>query len=736
MRRLHSLAGLLSAVVVMFMAITGAILSLQPALETAAARAWNGLGNVAQLAGSIADSVPGVERVTRSASGMIVAYYPDGNGVQQAAQIDPATGTAISPYQPPGFFSFITELHRSLFLGDGGHAVAGIASVAIAVLAASGILLLVKRMGGWRRLLGRVKGTGTQRLHAYLARLALVGLVVTSLSGAFMSAVNFGFIPDGSALSFAMTPESTGAAPAAIDSLGALAATPLGDLRELVFPAADDAADVFTLTTSAGQGYVDQSTGQMLQFTPNNFWQQLYEAIYVLHTGEGVWWLALILGAAALAVPALALTGIAIWAGRRRNSERLDRNASWWSARTVILVGTENNSTMGFAASLHNALVAKGERVHTAPMNSVRAYPAAERLIVLTSTYGDGTAPASAKHFLANLDKVWASPAPAVAVLGFGDRSFPNYCAFAEAAEAALVSRGATQLVELTTIDRQSSQDFARWSSRLGQAIGIPLALSHTPPRPAAHELELIEREDFGWEVQAPTAILRFAAPRRNGLLARLGFKAGLPRFSVGDLVGIIPPGSDVPRYYSLATASREGVLEICVRKQAGGTCSEYLHALNPGDRIEGFIRHNHDFHPAHNRKPLILIGAGAGIAPLAGFARHNRVGRPAYMFFGTRHPQSDFLYREQIEAALDTGRLTQLDAAFSRVVGGQYVQDRLAAEAGLVRELVAAGAQVMVCGGLDMARGVRAALDAALAPLALSTAALKAQGRYLEDAY
>lgn len=735
MRRLHSLAGLAAAVVVTFMAITGAILSLQPALETASARAWAGLGSVAQLAGAVATNLPGAERLTRSASGMVVAYYAE-NGTQRAAQIDPASGGVIGAYEPSGFFSFITELHRSLFLGDRGHAIAGLASVAIAVLAVSGVLMLVKRMGGWRRLLGQVKGTRSQRLHTFLARLALVALVVTSLSGAFMSAVNFGFIPDGTSLSFAMTPQSSGAAPAAIDSLPALAATPLGDLRELVFPAVGDATDVFTLSTAHGQGYVDQATGALLSFTPNNFWQQLYEAIYVLHTGAGVWWLALILGLGALAVPALAITGTLIWAQRRRHSVRLEQNASWWSARTVILVGSENNSTTGFAATLHNALVAQGERVHTGPMNSVRAYPAAERLIVLTSTYGDGAAPASARHFLAHLDKVWASPAPSVAVLGFGDRSFPNYCAFAEVVQAALVARGAEPLVDLTTIDRQSSQDFARWGERLGEAIGVPLTLSHTPARPASQDLVLVEREDFGCEVQAPTAILRFAAPNGQGLLARLGFKASLPRFAVGDLVGIIPPGSDVPRYYSIATASGEGVLEICVRKQAGGVCSEYLHALNPGDRIEGFVRHNPDFRPARNRKPLILVGAGAGIAPLAGFVRQNRPGRPAYLFLGARDPASDFLYRRQLEGALSENRLTSLDTAFSRVVGGQYVQHRLAAQADEVRELVAAGAQIMVCGGLDMARGVRAALDAALAPLSLSTAMLKAQGRYLEDAY
>src|SRR5690606_16518064 len=132
---------------------------------------------------------------------------------------------------------------------------------------------------------------------------------------------------------------------------------------------------------------------------------------------------------------------------------------------------------------------------------------------------------------------------------------------------------------------------------------------------------------------------------------------------------------------------------------------------------------------------PIILIGAGTGVAPLAGFVRNNRPGRPAYLFFGSRDPASDFLYERTFRTALEVGRLTGLETAFSRIVGGQYVQHRLTAQAELLRRLVDDGAQVLVCGSLDMAREVRATLDAVLAPLALDAAELKAQGRYLEDA-
>ena len=94
MRRLHSIAGLAGALIVVFMALTGAILSVQPTLETISA--GSGGTNVAQLAATVSSELPGVERITRSASGIIVAYYKDA-GAYQAAQIDPASGAVTGP---------------------------------------------------------------------------------------------------------------------------------------------------------------------------------------------------------------------------------------------------------------------------------------------------------------------------------------------------------------------------------------------------------------------------------------------------------------------------------------------------------------------------------------------------------------------------------------------------------------------------------------------------------------
>src|SRR3546814_15840198 len=93
-------------------------------------------------------------------------------------------------------------------------------------------------------------------------------------------------------------------------------------------------------------------------------------------------------------------------------------------------------------------------------------YRNAQRVFVLTSTYGDGSAPQSAKQFLARLDKVAGTCKPGFAVLGFGDRRFPQFCQFAQDTRDALLSRGWRQLIALDTIDRQSAQEIGRTSCR------------------------------------------------------------------------------------------------------------------------------------------------------------------------------------------------------------------------------------------------------------------------------
>lgn len=740
MRKLHSLLGLWVAVLAVVLALSGAILSLDPALERQSnTLAANGQTSVAVLAGRVAQHYPGVEQIQRTPSGSVIVYYRR-DGQTGVDHVDPQTGQGIAPHTGSPLPRWMKKLHRSWLLDTPGRVVSGLTALAMLVLSVTGTVLLVRRVGGWRHLADPLRGNLVQRWHTQVGRVVVLGLLLSALTGVYLSAATFALVPDGMQDDPDFPSAVSGGPAAPVTALPALVATDLNHLRELVYPNPGDLSDVYSLATDQGEGYVDQSTGELLSYLPHGGFRQTYELIYQLHTGEGLWWLGLLLGVCALSVPVLSATGALTWWDRRQSMPRIVDNSTANAADTVILVGSENNSTWGFANTLHEALHKTGLRVHTTAMNQLATdYPQAERFFILTATYGDGDAPSSANQFLARLGQFKSPSKAAFAVLGFGDRQFPQFCKFAYDVEAALLAKGWQRLMDIDTIDRQSGQAFTRWGNAVGPLIGQDLNLVHTPKRPRTDAFTLTERDDYGEAVQAPTSILRFAAVPAQGLkgsLARLFGGAGLPHFEVGDLLGVVPPGSAIPRFYSLASKSGDGFLEICVRKLPGGLCSEFLHGLQLGGRMEGFIQLHPDFRPVAGKAPVILIGAGTGIGPLAGFIRNNTGQHPMYLYWGGRDPASDFLYKPELDTYLADGRLTGLHAAFSRVKEGAHVQDRVLEDAEQLRQLLEQGGQVLVCGGRAMAKNIAQALDEVLVPLNLSVATLKAQGRYREDVF
>jgi cytochrome P450/NADPH-cytochrome P450 reductase len=113
------------------------------------------------------------------------------------------------------------------------------------------------------------------------------------------------------------------------------------------------------------------------------------------------------------------------------------------------------------------------------------------------------------------------------------------------------------------------------------------------------------------------------------------------------------------------------------------------------------------------------MIGPGTGLAPFRAFlqerallaAAGKKLG-PAMLFFGCRHPDQDFLYRQELEDMAAKG-LAELHVAFSRHDGEKtYVQDLLRKNSKRVWELIEAGAHVYVCGdGSRMEPDVKRAL-------------------------
>lgn len=726
-RLIHRWLGLVAGALAVVLGITGTLLALDPLRNAWQAAPAAQDTPVASLVKRVQIAVPGAEEIRRLPSGTIVVHAFNGDQAQ-ALRVDPVDGRILGDHQPSLLPRWVKNLHRSLLADDAGRVTAAMVALAMLVLSVSGLILLLHRMGGWRQLTGPVRGTLAQRLHVLAGRIVLAVLALSSAAALFMSAATFGVVrldaqaePD-----VASAPSAQPALSLPASQLPLLQNLQLRDLRKLNLPAADDPQDVWRVTTAQGQGWIDRYSGQILAWQDATTAQRVYDWARLLHTGEGAWVWALVLGAMGASIPLFWVTGLVLWWRARRNRPTISDNSPPTSADSLIFVASEGGSTWGFAQALHAALVEAGHRVHTSGLERWHVPPSVRHVYVLAATYGEGQPPVHAAHALDAIARQAATNAQ-VAVLGFGDRQFPAFCAFAEKLDQALRHQGWQPLLALERIHQQSAQEFARWGETLSKILGQPLRFSYQPRLPRTAALTLVARQDFAGGAGEPAAILRFSLPRR-----------GLPRFVAGDLLGILPPGAQAtPRYYSLASGQSDGFVEICVRRMPGGVCSNYLYSLRPGDSVPGFIRANPGFVLPRSRQPVLLIGAGTGVAPLAGFIRSNGRRQPMHLYYGARDSARDFYFGRELQAWLAEGRLASLHTTFSRIPGGGgYVQEALHRDATRVRDLLALGAVVRVCGSRAMARGVSQVLDDILGGLGLSVAQLKQRERYAEDLF
>lgn len=735
-KAIHRWLGLTMGTLAVVLGITGAVLAFDPVQQAWQAPAAPNDLSVATLVERVTRNVSGVEEIRHLPSGAIAVFSFDGDQAR-ASYVHPADGRVLGAWQPSALPRWVKNLHRSLLLGDAGRWVAAGIALAMTLISVSALVLLLRRMGGWRRLTVRVRGSLAQRTHVVTGRVVLAVLCLTSLTALTMSASTLGLValdpgtePD--VVSVVTKQTALHALPGA--QLDRLKSLTMQDLRKLNFPDATDPEDTWKVATSQGEGWIDQYSGQTLAWQDLTLAQRIYDWALVLHTGEGAWPWAIVLALVGASVLLFWLSGVLIWWRARREAPHITGNSPLAKADVLIFVASEGGSTWGFAQALHDALGENGHRVYTSALEHFQTTAATRQVFVLAATYGDGQAPAHASHALERIKKLNASAVP-VTVLGFGDRQYPAFCAFAVALDTTLRAQDWRALLPLECIHQQSGQQFARWGQALAHALGQPLRLDYVPRMPPTSALTLVSRQDYPGGSGEPTAILRFSWPEQ-GVVQRLRGH-GLARFSAGDLVGIVPPGSAVPRYYSLASGWDDGFLEICVRQLPGGLCSTHLLGLQPGNAIAAFIRSNPGFAQPRKRHPLLLIGAGAGVAPLAGFIRGNDQHTPMHLYFGGRNPAQDFYFGADIQRWLGDGRVAKVRTAFSRVPeGGGYVQDVLRRDAERLRDLVTQGAIVRVCGSRAMAQGVAEALNAILAPLQMSVAQLKAKERYAEDVF
>ena len=397
------------------------------------------------------------------------------------------------------------------------------------------------------------------------------------------------------------------------------------------------------------------------------------------------------------------------------------------------------------------------------------------RALFVASSFGEGEPPDMARRF----NRLLHTAAEELqhlqyAVLALGDRNYVQYCGFGHALDARLRTMGAQAMHPTIEVDNGDAGALARWSQALRELIGgeaaADVVLSAAPAdgdyapwrlvgcqqlNPGSvgeglYEITLASDAPLAPDAWRPGALVD-VWPGHYAPAAAAAHKETHTGTGTGANAGTdtgANTGTDAvaPRRYSLASLPQDGVLQLLVRQVRSehtadglGLASGWLTtAIAPGAEVRLRLVANPAFDMHAEARPAIYIGNGSGMAGLRAHLRARAQAGEArnWLIFGERQREFDSICHDEITGWRTAGLLPELDLVFSRdVTGGEYVQDRMRVRADVLRDWIADGAVLYVCGSLaGMAGGVDQALQDMLGRPALD--ALAAEGRYRRDVY
>ena len=203
--------------------------------------------------------------------------------------------------------------------------------------------------------------------------------------------------------------------------------------------------------------------------------------------------------------------------------------------------------------------------------------------------------------------------------------------------------------------------------------------------------IDIVARYPKSWQAQTFVDSLRKLTPRLYSIASSLDANPDEAHLTVG-----------VVRYTQFGRAH-------------WGSASSYL--TSGAAKVPVYIEQNDHFRlPVDGDTPIIMVGAGTGVAPYRAFVEHRKEhGQKGdnWLIFGERNFSSDFLYQLEWLRYRKEGFLNRIDVAFSRDQSEKvYVQNRILQQAKRIHAWLERGAHIYVCGDAErMAADVNQAL-------------------------
>ena len=185
--------------------------------------------------------------------------------------------------------------------------------------------------------------------------------------------------------------------------------------------------------------------------------------------------------------------------------------------------------------------MAHGEKAFLAELNNYTDLSKSGTFIIFTSTHGLGDAPSNASKFVSLLNKTKQQQKINFSVIGFGSKSYPDFCGFAREIDVLLDKQNwAERFLELQTVNDKSAEEFVDWVKLWSEKTGIPLSTTpslynHIPK--GLEKLMVLEKTTVSDTEQ--TFLLTLRANMRS-------------KFTSGDLLAIYPANDNRERLYSI----------------------------------------------------------------------------------------------------------------------------------------------------------------------------------------
>ena len=648
------------------------------------------------------------------------AIDDDGNDIN--AYINPKTGKQLgTPIKKSEFIQWVTGLHRSLFLHETGRFFVGVISFLLLLIAISGFALVLNRQRGIRNFFSKVvKEYFAQYYHVVLGRIALIPILIIALTGTYLSLERFNFFMG---KENKQKEKTEIVKPSKENKTSVFATTHLSDVKKIEFPFTDDPEEYYIIQLNDREIEVNQVTGAVVTEKRSPMTVQLSDLSLDLHTGKtnGIW--AFILALASINILFFIYSGFAITLKRR--SSRIKNKFKANESKFILLVGSENGSSLRFANAILKQLIGHGEKAFIAELNSYTVFPKAEHIILFSSTHGLGDAPSNGGKFVSLLKKYPQQQKINYSVVGFGSKAYPDFCEFAFEIDRQLATQTwAERLIDVQTVNDKSATEFVEWIKLWSAKTGIPLSTTpslynHVPK--GLQKLMVLDKTLVSEHEQ--TFILTLRANVRA-------------KFSSGDLLAIYPANDTRERLYSIGNHS--GNVQLVVKLHPHGLGSEFLNNLVPGNTIKARIINNKAFHFPKKVSKVAFISNGTGIAPFLGMIEQNKTKTETHLYAGFRmETETVSGYKKFTAEMIQKQKLQSFHLALSREAEHFYVMDLIKRDTDFFIDLLQQGGVIMICGSLAMQKDVEAILDKLCIERRIkSIADYKENGQLLTDCY